>query len=153
MRQLNITIYRIKSIVVRNYYLGSKIAKYFFSSTSERYIHKETIYHFISRVRARARKVISSFSNANFMKTLNSGAQYREELCRTVGYVCLPRTRTSTERCDVKLCLFLAVHVYVPSSALRCTVSINSVPLATLCLMLVGSFMSPDNNVSASIKG
>lgn len=79
---------------------------------------------------------------------LNIAGNYAE----TVGYVCLPRTRTSTERCDVKLCLFLAVHVYVPSSALRCTVSMNSVPLATLCLMLVGSFTSPDNNVLA-LKG
>lgn len=88
----------------------------------------------------------SSFSNINFTNTLNSGIQYCGKLCGNY-WLCiyLPKTRTSTERCDVKLCLFLAVHVYVPSSALRCTVSINSVPLATLCLILVGSFTSPDN--------
>lgn len=50
-----------------------------------------------------------------------------------------PRTRTSTDRWEVKLCLFLAVHVYVPWSAARCTVSMNRLPFATLCLMFVGS--------------
>lgn len=91
---------------------------------------------------------ISSFSNINFTNTLNSGIQYCGKLCRNYWpCIYLPKTRTSTERCAVKLCLFLAVHVYVPSSALRCTVSINSVPLATLCLILVGSFTSPDNSV------
>lgn len=60
-----------------------------------------------------------------------------------------PRTRTSTDRWEVKLCLFLAVHVYVPWSAARCTVSMNRLPFATLCLMFVGNLTPSANNVTA----
>lgn len=50
-----------------------------------------------------------------------------------------PRTRSSMLRCDVKLCLLRATHVYVASSVGFCTLSMCSVPFSTRCHMLVGS--------------
>lgn len=63
-----------------------------------------------------ARSAIFPFSDTNFANTSNSSVLdiSRGNYAETVGCVYLPKTRTSTERCDVKLCLFLAVQVYVP---------------------------------------